>query len=103
MTSGYVEFEFDLPGSLLRNLIEVLDQTIPEALTAGAVAKVPEEQGVYQLLLDERVVYVGKTDAEAGLNRRLARHARKVLHRRTSIRAAYRSRPCASLSSRPST
>lgn len=82
MTSGYVEFEFDLPGSLLRNLIEVLDQTAPEGLTASAVATVPEEQGVYQLLLDERVVYVGKTDAEAGLNRRLARHARKIHHRK---------------------
>jgi hypothetical protein len=83
MTGGYVEFEFDLPGSLLRNLIEVLDQTLPETLSASALREVPEEQGVYQLLLDGRVVYVGKTDAEAGLHRRLARHAKKILHRRS--------------------
>lgn len=46
-----------------------------------SVARVPEEQGVYQLFLDGTLVYVGKTDAEAGLNKRLARHARKIHHR----------------------
>lgn len=82
MKRGYVEFEFDLPGSLLRNLIEVIDSTEPETLSIDGLSSVPEEQGVYQLLLNGKVVYVGKTDAEAGLHRRLSRHGRKILHRK---------------------
>jgi hypothetical protein len=36
---------------------------------------------VYQLFYDDTLVYVGKTDAEAGLRTRLTRHARKILQR----------------------
>jgi len=50
-------------------------------LTADSVAFVPEAQGVYQLFLDDDMVYIGKTDAQAGLNKRLARHAKKILDR----------------------
>lgn len=78
---GYVEFEFDLPGALLARLIEVLDGLDTAPLNSTSLHEVPEEQGVYQLLLDDRVVYVGKTDAEAGLQKRLSRHARKIMHR----------------------
>lgn len=81
MTNGYTEFEFDLPESLLRNLIEAMDKTDPASLNAEIVREVPDEQGVYQLLLDGRIVYIGKTDAEAGLHKRLARHCKKILHR----------------------
>lgn len=79
--TGYIEFEFDLPGALLARLIEVLDGVEPIPLNASSLAAIPEEQGVYQLLLDGRLVYIGKTDAEAGLHRRLLRHARKIMHR----------------------
>lgn len=78
---AYVEFEFDLPGALLARLIKVLDELETAPLNNANLLEVPEEQGVYQLLLDDRVVYVGKTDAEAGLHKRLARHARKIMHR----------------------
>lgn len=78
---GYVEFEFDLPGALLSQLVVVLESLEAEPLNISNLGKVPEEQGVYQLFLDEDLVYIGKTDAEAGLHRRLARHARKILHR----------------------
>jgi hypothetical protein len=78
---GYVEFEFDLPGALLARLIQVLDRLEPVVLDSANLAHIPEEQGVYQLYLDNRLVYVGKTDAKAGLNSRLSRHARKIRHR----------------------
>lgn len=78
---GYVEFEFDLPGALLARLIEVLDTLEPVPLNAENLRGVPEEQGVYQLLLDDKLVYIGKTDADAGLLKRLNRHARKIIHR----------------------
>jgi len=78
---GYIEFEFDLPEALLARLIEVLDGLETIALSSENLRGVPEQQGVYQLFLDNKLVYVGKTDAEAGLYKRLARHARKIVHR----------------------
>ncbi|ATE66059.1 GIY-YIG nuclease family protein [Rhizorhabdus dicambivorans] len=78
---GYTEFEFDLPSALLSRLIEVIDAIEPEQLNAANLIEIPEEQGVYQLFLDGRLVYVGKTDADAGLRKRLTRHARKIMHR----------------------
>jgi hypothetical protein len=50
-------------------------------LNAASLLTIPEAQGVYQLFLDDRLTYIGKTDADAGLLRRLSRHARKVIHR----------------------
>jgi hypothetical protein len=78
---AYVEFEFDLPGALLTRLIDVLDGLDRAVLSSASLKDIPEEQGVYQLFLDGQLVYVGKTDAEAGLHRRLSRHSRKILHR----------------------
>lgn len=81
MLAGFTEFEFDLPGALLNNLINILDGVAPAQLESTNVAAIPEDQGVYQILLDGAPVYVGKTDAQAGLNKRLTRHSRKILHR----------------------
>lgn len=81
MTAGYTEFEFDLPDALLQHLIKVLDGLEIAPLHVNAVSKVPEAQGVYQLFLDGELVYIGKTDAEAGLRNRLNRHATKIQHR----------------------
>ncbi len=81
MASGYVDFEFDLPGALLSNLVRVLDGLLPATLAPDFLACVPEAQGVYQLFLDARLTYIGKTDADAGLRSRLQRHYSKVQHR----------------------
>jgi hypothetical protein len=81
MTAGYGEFEFDLPGALLTHLVRILDGMEAAPLNVGSLAVVPEAQGVYQLFLDGRLVYIGKTDAEAGLLRRLTRHANKIKFR----------------------
>lgn len=83
MTPGYVDFEFDLPEALLARLIDVLDGMEGAALAHGYLGSIPEAQGVYQLFLDDELVYIGKTDAEAGLRKRLERHASKIQHRST--------------------
>jgi hypothetical protein len=81
MTQGFRNFEFDLPGALLDHLVTTLSGMEQGPLTTEGLAGVPEAQGVYQLFLDGELVYIGKTDAEAGLLKRLVRHSRKILHR----------------------
>jgi hypothetical protein len=80
--TGYVEFEFDLPDALLTSLVDVFARMSAAPLLSANLVVVPEAQGVYQLLLRGTPVYVGKTDAEAGLRRRLERHAKTIQHRR---------------------
>jgi len=82
MPPGYREFEFDLPRALLAHLVETFDSMEDAPLTPAAVTEIPEAQGVYQLFHQRKLVYVGKTDAEAGLRQRLGRHAWTVQHRR---------------------
>lgn len=81
MIPGYRDFEFDLPGALLAKLIESFQPIEKATLCTESVSEIPDAQGVYQLFLDNNLVYIGKTDEEAGLRKRLARHASKILHR----------------------
>lgn len=81
--SGYGEFEFDLPEALLRGLRAKLDNLTAARLTEEAARDIPNEQGVYQLFLDGKLVYIGKTDGDAGLSQRLGRHAQKIKHRKS--------------------
>ncbi len=89
MTQGLVELEFDLPGALLAQLVKTLDEVEAAPLLPEYVSNIPEQQGVYQLFhktdssLD--LVYIGKTDADAGLAKRLQRHSRKIQHRRDLV------------------
>jgi hypothetical protein len=81
MIPGYVEFEFDLPKALLERLSATLDATGTAPLTEANAARLGEVQGVYELFHKGQLVYVGKTDAKAGLRQRLSRHALKIKHR----------------------
>lgn len=81
MTEGYVEFEFDLPAALLDSLVAEFAKMSSASLTHQHTMQVPDEQGVYQLLVGGRVVYVGKTDADSGLRGRLSKHAWTIQHR----------------------
>lgn len=83
MTLGYGELEFDLPGALLRAILERFETIEPADLTHPVVLDLPEEQGVYALYLKDpfRLVYIGKTDSDAGLRYRLVRHAQKIIGR----------------------
>lgn len=81
MPQGFSEFEFDLPRALKAELIHLLGEMEMGLLEPEITSDIPEAQGVYQLFYGDALVYVGKTDAEAGLRTRLTRHARKILHR----------------------
>ena len=82
MIPGFAEFEFDLPAALLVRMVAAFEDILPVPLTAANVAAIPDEQGVYQLFLKQggtpKLVYIGKTDSDAGLNNRLGRHATKI-------------------------
>ena len=82
MIAGFEEFEFDLPDALLTHLIQALDGMAGTPLLPANVQEIPEAQGVYQLSLKGEIVYIGKTDADAGLRARLERHAWTIQHRR---------------------
>src|SRR5438445_11563511 len=90
---GFDTFEFDLSQALLEQVVAALDRMRAGQLTSEAVAGIPEAQGVYQLFLDGTLVYIGKTDAEAGLRQRLGRHRNRIQHRscldetRTTVKA----------------
>jgi hypothetical protein len=81
MAEGYVEFEFDLPSALLQSLVNEFAKMDSASLTHDHTQQVPDEQGVYQLLVGGKVVYVGKTDADSGLRGRLRKHAWTIQHR----------------------
>jgi hypothetical protein len=78
---GYREFEFDLPEALLKSIIDAFDSMESAPLSPKDVLVIPDAQGVYQLLLGDDIVYIGKTDSEAGLLRRLSRHAWTIQNR----------------------
>ncbi|MEV1530405.1 GIY-YIG nuclease family protein [Pseudomonas aeruginosa] len=78
----FKDLEFDLPSALLAQLVDLFGHMTPGPLNEETVLKVPEEQGVYQLFFNGELVYVGKTDADAGLRQRLLRHAKKIRSRR---------------------
>lgn len=85
-SQGYAEFELDFESSLARQLGPFLDALPATALTAeNILRKVPVgAKGAYYLLLDGKLVYIGKSDARIGLQARLLRHY-KTLKRRRGI------------------
>lgn len=81
MIQGYQEFEFQLPEALLTQIVGQFAEMSSGVLVPQNVVGMPDAQGVYQLLHKGELVYIGKTDAEAGLRARLERHSRNVQHR----------------------
>ncbi|HUZ92185.1 MAG TPA: GIY-YIG nuclease family protein [Methylocella sp.] len=82
MTAGFIAFELDLMKAVMDQLVPSLDTLHGAPLTPENAGALPDAQGVYLLLHEGKVQYVGKTDAEAGLRTRITRHARKFEHRR---------------------
>lgn len=79
---SYIEaLEFDLPSKLLEELVRLFEEMSPGCLNAESLELVDEEQGVYQLFKDDQLVYIGKTDSESGLKKRLQRHSIKIQSR----------------------
>ena len=81
MIDGFREFEFDLPEALLVSLINAFDGMLSAPMLEKNVKLLPEAQGVYQLCYGDEIVYIGKTDGEAGLRQRLSRHYWTIQHR----------------------
>jgi hypothetical protein len=79
--AGYYEFEFQLPEALLAQIVQRFTDADPDALVPENLKDIPDAQGVYQLMHQGQLVYIGKTDADAGLRKRLERHSRNVQHR----------------------
>jgi hypothetical protein len=79
--AGFREFEFDLPDALLTSMVVAFDNMEGATLSREHVSRIPEAQGVYQLIVGGEIVYIGKTDAGAGLLGRLTRHAWTIQHR----------------------
>lgn len=80
---GYGEFELDIPLAMKGQLPEFFAKLEIVALTKENVAKIPKNaQGAYLLFVNDDLVYVGKTDAKAGFQNRLGRHAKTIQHRK---------------------
>lgn len=79
--AGFIGFELDLMKAVIDQLVPKLDGMSEAPLTFENVEKLPNGQGVYQLLHKGGVKYVGKTDAKAGLKSRLRGHVFKFMHR----------------------
>ena len=83
MTAYFANLEFDLQGALIRQLVDLFDSMPKANLTAKALAAIPvDAQGVYQLFVKDEMMYIGKSDNEAGLLKRLSKHAGKVSGRK---------------------
>lgn len=72
---GFQTLEFDLPTALLDQIITKFGSMEAVSLLPNHTSVIPNAQGVYQLFYAGKLVYVGKTDAQAGLRQRLTRHA----------------------------
>lgn len=79
--SHFKDLEFDLPSALLRELIVLFEEMAPAVLSEQNVLPLADGQGVYQLFHRDKLVYIGKTDNEAGLRKRLLRHCEKIRSR----------------------
>lgn len=85
LVSGFITFELDLMSALLHQLVPQLNGLIGEPLTRASTSLLPEAQGVYLLIHQDKVHYVGKTDAQAGLRTRLTRHVAKFEQRHNVV------------------
>lgn len=79
--AGYEIFELDLMRAIMDQLIPILDGMDGAALTKENAQALPEAQGIYQIIHEGTVKYIGKTDAKAGLRLRMTRHWEKLLRR----------------------
>lgn len=80
---GFDEFELDLELAFKRDLPPFIDGLEAAPLTFINVSSIPSKKnGVYLLLQEDTVLYVGKTDSRGGFQNRLLRHSEHVKHRR---------------------
>lgn len=74
--SASAEFRLSITRALADQLATSIASLSPEPLTQPTLATLPHRAGVYQLYLEDRMVYVGKADPS--LPKRLTRHYWKL-------------------------
>lgn len=81
--AGFDEFRLDFDRALARQLGPFIDRLPPQKLNPENLKKIPKgARGAYYLILEDSVVYIGKTDAAIGLKARLAVHYKKLKRRK---------------------
>jgi hypothetical protein len=84
---GFDEFELDLELAFKRDLPPFIENINSAPLTYTNVSSIPiKKNGVYLLLQNEVVMYIGKTDSKAGFYNRLTRHATHLQHRKYHLK-----------------
>lgn len=82
MPEGYGEFEVDIAALMRSSLPAYFDDLNAVPLLPENINEIPHQaQGAYLLFLNETLVYIGKTDAQAGFRSRLTRHFHNIQHR----------------------
>lgn|GEM_PF-406453 len=72
---GYAEFELRFENALAHQLGPFLDKLPAALLTKPNIEKIElRARGAYYLVLNDELVYIGKSDAKIGLRQRLLRH-----------------------------
>jgi hypothetical protein len=77
--------EFDLPTALRDQIVALFKRLKPATLNSANISSMGmagDGQGVYQLFYKGKLAYIGKTDLEAGLRKRLIRHGLKISSRK---------------------
>lgn len=77
------EFSLSVTRALRDQLMDALDRLDPVALHQQNLLRVARRGGVYELFVDDELVYVGKSTKD--LNARLAQHHRKLSGREGGI------------------
>jgi hypothetical protein len=73
--SGYAEFELRFENALAHQLGPFIDKLPAANLTEPNIEKIEARaRGAYYLILQNKLVYIGKSDAKLGLRARLLRH-----------------------------
>lgn len=80
---GYAEFELNIPEVIREKLPDYFDGLSADPLLLENVVRIPlGVQGAYMLFYANDLVYIGKTDAEAGFRSRLTRHFHSIQGRK---------------------
>lgn len=83
MPEGYGEYEVDIAALIRSALPAYFDELTAVPLVPENIMQIPAQaQGAYLLLLNGTIVYIGKTDSQAGFRSRLIRHFHNIQHRK---------------------
>lgn len=78
-STGYAEFALDFENALAHQLAPFFEALPTANLIPSEVEQIPlAARGAYYLYLHDKLVYIGKSDAKAGLRVRLLRHYRTL-------------------------